>query len=194
MRNGNNNGAMVKGSVGDIAQRRGLTVAEAFMDAKAVVVVDTSASMGIGDAGNGRSRYTAACEQLARLQTDMPGEVAVVSFSNDAVFCPSGVPIDQGGGTDMRTALEFVKKCDGLMRIVVIGDGEPDDPAGTLALARTFAAAISCLFVGQEGSPGYYFMRELAAATGGVVASQEAKNLEMLSSNIRLLLSTGGGL
>jgi hypothetical protein len=185
------NNALVKGSVGDIAQRKGLTIAEAFMDAKAVIAIDTSGSMGQSDAGLGRTRYEAACEQLRRLQGEMPGEVAVVSFSSEAIFCPNGIPTNQCGGTDMAEALRFVKKCDGLMRIVIIGDGEPDDEADTLAVAATFTSKIDAIFIGNELSPGRDFMRRLAAATGGVSVANACADLDLLGRNVRLLLGAG---
>lgn len=181
--------ALVRGSIQDVATRRGLTVAEAFLDAEAVVVVDVSSSMDARDAGGGQARYTVAREQLARLQGEMPGKVAVVAFANDVAFCASGVPTFLGGSTDMAEALRFVHKCDGLMRVVVIGDGEPNDEDGTLREAAKFTNRIDTIFVGDETSRGREFMQRLAAATGGKAVRQDVAELGLLSDAVKGLLT-----
>jgi hypothetical protein len=184
--------AIVKGSIGEAALKRNVSVAEAFMDAEAVVVIDSSETMAQEDAGRGRSRYEAACDQLAKLQGEMPGKIAVVSFSDEAVFCPNGIPVFLRSGTDMAEALSFVKKCDGLMRIIVIGDGEPNDEDETLRVARTFASRIDTIFVGNELSAGREFMRRLSQATGGISVTNACADLDLsLGKNVRLLLSAG---
>lgn len=188
----NKSDSIVKGSINDSAIARNVSIAEAFMDAEAVVVVDTSASMGIQDAGLNRSRYQAACDQLARLQGEMPGKVAVVSYSSQAVFCPGGYPVNQGGSTDMVEALRFVKRVDGLMKVVIIADGEPNDAEGTLREASQFVGKIDCVFVGNELSAGRDFMRRLSEATGGVSVTNKTEDLDLeLAKNVRLLLTAG---
>lgn len=181
----------VKGSIKDTAVAKGITVAEAFAEADAVVVVDTSGSMAERDAGNGRTRYMVACEQLAKLQADMPGRVAVVSFSDQAIFCPSGVPTNQDGSTDMAEALRFVHRCDGLMRIVMISDGLPDAQEAALREAARFTAKIDTIYVGAENGYGRDFLRRLAEATGGIAVRQDVKELGLLAENVQRLLLAG---
>jgi uncharacterized protein with von Willebrand factor type A (vWA) domain len=84
--------AIVKGSLTDIQQTSGKSLAETFLNSEIVVLVDTSASMGQHDAPNGLSRYEAACNQLTTIQGANPGKVAVISFSSWPVFCPDGLP------------------------------------------------------------------------------------------------------
>jgi hypothetical protein len=63
-----------------------------MMDVDAVVIVDTSGSMGVHDSRDGQQRYDVACQELAALQARMPGKLAIVSFSDTALLCPTGVP------------------------------------------------------------------------------------------------------
>ena len=97
--------ALVPGSVGDVAEKSGVGVAEAFLGADYIVLVDTSGSMGDRDSRDGRSRYDVACRELAKLQGKYPGKVAVYAFSEDTAFCPGGVPTYYGGGTNLAGAL-----------------------------------------------------------------------------------------
>lgn len=161
---------LVRGSLGDLAQRGGISIAESFLSADAIVVVDISGSMESEDGRGGQSRYAVACQELATLQERNPGKVAVVAFSDRAQFVPGGRPPSVGtlgAGTDMAEALRFVKVADGLVGIVLVSDGEPNDESGTLTVARGFKSRISTIFVGPEGGYGQEFLRRLAKASGG---------------------------
>jgi hypothetical protein len=133
------------------------------------------------DSRGGRSRYSVACEELASLQNRMPGKVAVISFGTDVQFCPAGLPTNMNGSTAMDKALEFVKVADAIegMKFFLISDGEPNDSAQTLSIARTFKNRISTIYVGPEDSPsGRDFLQRLAKATGGeTVTADRAKEL-----------------
>lgn len=197
-----NNGQIAKGSLSDIARASGLSLAEAFISCDAVVLVDTSRSMNTEDAlddsvdradhPSGQmltSRYKAACWQLAKLQAELPGKVAVVAFSSIVEFCPSGYPRYIGAGTAMHKALEFIKVADGCgIKLVLISDGQPDAPDETLRIARTFISHIDTVYVGREGDSGAAFLRELAAATGGHARTQATNQLNELSQTVRLML------
>lgn len=194
--------AIAPGSLSDIARKSGLTLAEAFMSCDAVVIVDTSGSMAIKDAVDGdvdrkdhpsgqtnTSRYNAACWELTKLQADLPGKVAVIAFSDHAEFCPSGVPRNIGAGTAMHKALDFIKVADGTgIKLILISDGQPDDPQRTLDIARTFTSKIDTIFIGRGGDSGAEFLRRLAEATGGVSTTQATAQLNQLGSTVRLLL------
>jgi hypothetical protein len=90
----------------------GKSIAELFTNAEVVTIVDVSGSMNISDSREDKSRYEIACEELATIQRNKPGKVAVISFSDNAVFCPGGVPMYQGGGTELTKALRFAKIAD----------------------------------------------------------------------------------
>lgn len=182
--------AIVKGSLTDIQQQSGKSLAESFMSAELVVLVDTSASMGQHDAPGGISRYEAACNQLATIQGNNPGKVAVISFSSWPTFCPHGTPDNLNGSTDMVEALRFVKPVDGTdTKIVLVSDGEPDNADETLKLARTFQTAIDVIYIGREGGSGYKFLQELAKLTGGKSFKSEAPGL--LGNGVETLLLIG---
>jgi uncharacterized protein YneF (UPF0154 family) len=89
--------ALVSGSLAALAQQSGKSLAESFIHCDAVVIVDTSASMNDRDARGGVSRYKAAVEELTALQNALPGKIAVISFSDYAMFCPGG---DEQDGQD----------------------------------------------------------------------------------------------
>lgn len=182
--------AIVKGSLTDIQQQSGKSLAESFLSAEIVVVVDTSASMGQHDAPGGFSRYDAACNQLATIQGNNPGKVAVISFSSWPVFCPHGTPDNLNGSTDMVAALQFVKPVDGTdTKIVLVSDGEPDQADETLKLAKTFQTAIDVIYIGREGGYGYQFLQQLAKLTGGKSFKSEAPGL--LGESVEKLLLIG---
>jgi Mg-chelatase subunit ChlD len=161
--------AIVKGSLGDVAQCSGASIAEAFVGADIVVIVDTSGSMQARDSRGGRSRYNVACDELRSLQEHNAGKIAVLSFSGYTVFCPNGKPQFLGGGTDMAGALKFAKIADvSGMRFVLISDGHPDDEQKALATARAYTNRIDTIFVGREDdSRARAFLLRLAQATGG---------------------------
>ncbi|NPV77942.1 MAG: VWA domain-containing protein [Anaerolineae bacterium] len=163
------NTAIIPGSLGALAKQEGKSLAESFVNADLIVIVDTSGSMSSNDSKNGKSRYETACEELAALQENHPGKIAVLSFSNEVIFCPSGIPTNLGGGTDMAKALQFAKIADVPgMQFILISDGEPDDETKTLQVARTYQNKISTIYVGPEERPtGRDFLQRLAAATGG---------------------------
>ena len=172
--------AIVQGSLGDIARKENITLAESFLSAEAVVVVDMSGSMGAHDAPGGLTRFEAAEKELKQIQASMPGKIAVVAFSSEVQFCPGGVPTRMGGSTRMSAALRFVKPADGVAKIILISDGQPDSEKDTLAVAREFKHRIDTVYIGPE--EGWYaggraFLERLAAATGGEAMKSAAPGL-----------------
>jgi Mg-chelatase subunit ChlD len=179
---------IVKGSLGAMAQAANSSLAEAFMSADTVILVDTSGSMASFD--NDRlSRYDRACEELERLQGNLEGRIAVISFSGNVSFCPSGVPINYGGGTDIAGALKFAHVADGCVdRFILISDGEPQDESAALREAKKFTTKIDTIFIGSEGGDGQDFLHRLAAASGG--SSATIKQAAQLGEKIERLMLT----
>jgi len=181
---------LVYGSLQDIANRSGRPIAETFLSVDALVMVDTSGSMDSADCENNRTRYDLACEQLIRLQRDLPGKVGVISWSSHAIFDSGGVPTFLMGGTDLAGVLKFVKPADNTsIKLILISDGEPDDELKALALASQFKSKIDCIFVGPEGSPGRFFLQKLASLTGGQSVSQSVKDIADLKQTVAKLLT-----
>jgi Mg-chelatase subunit ChlD len=185
--------ALVKGSLYQVAQQSGRSLAEQFVNVRCAVIVDVSGSMEAKDAGESRSRWQAAGAEMRTLQAEMPGEIAVIAFSDRVQFVPSGVLPrvgELGGGTGMARALDFVREI-GLdtegVRVVLVSDGAPNSREATLATARKFTQRIDTIFVGPEGGRGAEFLAQLAAASGGVAAT--ASLVKELAATTRLLLT-----
>lgn len=171
--------AIVPGSLAAMVANHNMTLAESFMACRCIVLIDQSGSMGAADAPGGRTRYEAADDELARLQKRNPGRVAVISFSRTVRFCPGGVPFREGETTNMAAALRYVQLADGVAKIVLISDGEPDSAAETLAEASKFQHAIHTVYIGGEVDSygGRAFLGQLAAATGGRALQSDAPGL-----------------
>ena len=183
------NTQLVLGSLSAIAQQSNQSIAETFINADVIIIVDTSGSMAECDSRSGRSRYEVAGDELKNLQAHLPGKLALLSFSDDVIFCPSGIPFNYGGGTDLAKALKFAKVADVTgMRFIVISDGQPQNEEGALKVARTYKNKIDTIYVGPEGGEGQAFLKRLAKASGGQgVTAAQVKQLD--STVQRLLLS-----
>ena len=182
--------AIVPGSISDVAQRSGHSIAESFVNAKIIAIVDVSGSMATHDARDGRNRYSVALQELATLQHRYPGEVAVLAFSGKVEFIPGGVPPLFGESTDLAGALRFAKIADAPgLRFVVISDGQPDDREKALQAARAIEAQIDVVYVGPEDGSGASFLAQLASAGRGQ-AVQVSIN-ELASTVERLALCYG---
>lgn len=187
----NNQTAIIPGSLSAIAKASGQSIAETFMSAEVIIIVDTSGSMDTKDSRGDRSRYDVAIEELTNLQASLPGKIAVISFSSAVLFDPSGTPTKFGGGTDLAKALKFVKVADiEKMKFILISDGQPDSEREALSIAKTFKNKIDVIYVGPESNPtGRDFLSKLAAATGGKTIM--ADRAQLLNSSIQKLLASG---
>lgn len=181
---------LVYGSLKDIANRSGKGIAHSFLNVDALVMVDTSGSMDDQDCAGERRRYDVACEQLIRLQREIPGRVGVISWNSDARFCPGGIPTSPEGGTDMAGVLRFVQPADGTgIKMILISDGEPNHEQSALDVAKTFTSQIQTIYIGPENGSGRDFLRRLAEATGGQSVSQSVQDLGNLSKTVKGLLA-----
>lgn len=186
--------ALISGSLSAVARAESKSLAQTFIGADVVVLVDTSGSMGTRDTAQGQTRYDVACAELASLQTSLPGKVAVLSFSgqNQVMFCPDGRPHNFAGGTDLAGALRFAKVADVAgIRFILISDGEPDDEGRAMSTARGFTNRIDVIYVGSELNPrGRDFLTRLAAASGGTAVTVAAVGAQgQLSNEVRKLLT-----
>ena len=185
---------VVVGSLAAVAKADGVSLAESFVGADAIVIVDCSASMGDHDGGSGKTRYERALEEIGRLQADLPGKVAVIAFSSDVQFCPGGCPPFLCQNTDLAKALRFAKVADVAgMKFVVVSDGCPDDCDEAMRVGRGYKAHISTVFVGPEDDheEGRAFLAKLAAASGGAADVAHLAH-ELAVKTERLLLNQGG--
>jgi hypothetical protein len=183
------NTSLVPGSLGAIAQQSGKSVAEIFLSAEAIILVDTSGSMDQRDSRGGQKRYDLACQELTKLQAAMPGKCAVIAFSGRAVFCPGGIPEFLGGGTNLAEALRFIHHGDTPdMRFVIISDGEPDSEPEAEREAAKFVNQIDCVYVGPEGGAGQTWLYKLARLHQG--QGKTAAQAQELATTVETLLLT----
>jgi len=162
--------AVVSGSLGAVARQGGVSLAESFVGATAIVLCDVSGSMAAKDSRGGLSRYDVLLQELGQLQSNLPGKLAILAFSDSCIFVPGGEPPFMGSGTDLAAALRFAKVADGVgATFLVISDGCPDDQQEALDVARTFKSRIDSIFVGPENNreSGREFLARLATASGG---------------------------
>jgi Mg-chelatase subunit ChlD len=177
----------IPGSLASQAANTGHSIAETFIGADVIVLVDTSSSM-IDRDRTDKSRYERACDELAKVQALLPGKIAVLSFGDMVLFCPSGVPTQPCGMTDLTGALSFAKVADvDGMQFIVISDGEPNDEPSALLVASTYKNKIDTIFIGSESDGGARFLAQLAAASGG--QSIKDFSAKQLSSSVKGLLN-----
>jgi hypothetical protein len=123
-----------------------------FADAEFAVLVDVSGSMASADSRGGRRRIEVAREELAKLQAQHPGKLAIIGFSRDARFLPGGVVPEPEANTDLAGALGYaLRVSEAGLRTIVITDGCPDSGQDALAQAAHYTAGIDVVFVGHEG-------------------------------------------
>jgi len=183
---------VVTGSLQDIVQSKHTSLADAFVDVDAVILIDESGSMAATDSRGGKSRFSVACEELANLQKSQPGKFAVIGFSTEVVPHIGGVPIYQSGGTDMARALNYAKMFDvPTMQIFMVSDGEPNSEEQTIEVAKTYKHAnILTIFVGPETDRGGRdFLAKLAAVRGGKTTT--ADRVMELSEKVQTLMLEG---
>lgn len=181
---------LVPGSLRDVANGSKKSLAQVFTNIDALVLIDISGSMDLHDAPNGNTRWGAAVEQLTRLQREMPGRVGVIAWHSFPAFCPGGLPGEPDGDTNLTAALQFAKPADGLgIKLIVISDGEPNDEASALDLARQFKTHLDTIYVGPENGPGRDFLRRLASASGGQFSNNTTAGLAQLAPTIQRLIA-----
>jgi hypothetical protein len=184
------NTEIVYGSLGYLEQQ-GKSIAESFLSVDAIVMIDISVSMQAEDCQNGQMRHTVACDELRRLQRQIPGKLAIVEWATNHAFCPGGAPSPPNGwSTNMAGVLAFVKQADDCgIRFILISDGEPDNEQEALDQARRFKSKIDCVYIGPEGGKGADFMRRLSALTGGQSVSQSPREIIQLSQTLTKLIT-----
>ena len=130
---------IVKGSLSDVAQKTNQSLPMVLADIDAVVIVDVSYSM--TDSCQNSTRYKIANQKLAELQEKFQGKVAVIQFSDRAELVPDGKLQPLFESTNMVKALTVAHDYDDLgLKLIMISDGEPNDPQATLNYAKRFAS------------------------------------------------------
>lgn len=158
----------VRGSLVQVSQASNKPLAKVMLGISAVILFDSSSSMGLS-AGGSESRYELAHRELSRLQAEIPGKIAVVAFGETVAFCPDGNPPAPHGGTAMTEALEFCKLFDiKSTKFILISDGAPNNRDTALDVAKTYKNTIHTVYTGKSGSEyAEAFLREVSTVSGG---------------------------
>jgi hypothetical protein len=179
---------ILAGSPADIARREGTGLAEALYANMALIILgDNSGSMEAMDVENGPGEYLTreqkAMQELANLYEQYPGKALLIEFSNFVNIRPNGTFSGQHGGTDLTAALRFLRDV-GIdqipdIKVVVISDGHPDDPATCLKVAKQLGVKLNTIYCGpSDGYMGLHFLNDLANASGGRATTVENVDLE----------------
>lgn len=162
---------------------------------KKIFLLDISGSMEICIEGKSK------LDHLRSIMKDYP-EARKICFSSD-VYCnvdrngnvDCTIPTSAHGSTDLAGAIRRLR---GLAkrpeRIVLISDGDPDDPNAAIREATEFSVPIDIIFIGQKGSSGEMFMINLAKFTRGrqfTIEDKSANFQKQLSTKVAGLLTSG---
>jgi len=184
--------AIVPGSQSAVAKNSHQSLAESFLSAEMIILLDCSGSMDMRDAPGNISRKEAASNALRKLQAENPGKIALICFADRVEYAPHGSPVNCGGGTAMDKALEFAKIADDCgLKIVIVSDGLPNDEQDTLRIAKTYTTKIDAIYIGseQDYDGGRAFLQKLVGATRGQFYQSDAPG--MLGSGVERLLLGG---
>lgn len=181
---------IAKGSLLDVANQNKTSLAETFIHADGVVIVDISGSMAQNDSRNGKSRYDVACQELLNLQKNFSGKIAIIYFHDNPAFCPTGILDRPQGGTNLAEALQMARIADSILgfKFFLISDGEPDNEDLALQIASTYQNPIHTIYVGAEMGRGRDFLQKLAHLKQGGVFDTSFRVTESLESKIAGLL------
>ena len=181
---------IVRGSLAEQVKSHGTSLALEWLNVEVIALVDVSGSMDERDARGNRQRYAVACEEMARVQGERPGKVAVYAFSDSCTFAPGGVPAYEGHGTNLAGALRTLHKlCQGVSRLIVISDGSPNSESDALDAAAKITCQIDTVYIGDEGdSRARQFLERLAQVGRG--QRHDAPHADGLADTV-LLLTAG---
>lgn len=130
-----------------------------------VILADVSHSMAAPAWGTLRKIDVLRDAVAAAMQRNP--ECRLIAFSETARPVKS-VP-EPESSTNLVAGLEAARAYDPGV-LLLISDGQPDDPAAALKIAASWRGAIDVLYVGPDGdASAIEFMRKLAAAAGGEV-------------------------
>lgn len=153
------------------------------------LLLDVSSSMD----GAGRERPIDKLRATARhLRTDMPTVRQIVfpgsganGWSGGAEEIAGDIP-EPRGTTPLGAAIQLAASL-GALHLVIVSDGEPDDPQAAARAAREAKCQIDVVYVGTVGGRGEAFLQQLAKAHGGSCDTISLQT-QQLETKIRGLL------
>jgi hypothetical protein len=171
----------------------------------AVLLCDTSASMGWHDTWTGKRRIDHLAEVLAYVlsQTKVQVLCSFNSIVREHKLTTSVSLEEPQGGTDLALALRWCKESVKPVpeQLHILSDGQPNEPARALEAMRALMAAwsrppVHCYFCGDDNdAPAKAFLRDLAAL-GGPGSGMDSFNLatpRRLAKELVLRITHDGG-
>jgi hypothetical protein len=170
----------------------------------AVLLCDTSASMGWQDTWTGKRRIDHLAEVLAYVLSKT--RVQVLCSFNSIVRehkLTTSVSLEEpSGGTDLALALRWCRNevAPEPEQLLILSDGQPNDPDNAIRAMRMLMAAwgkppVHCYFCGDDNdAPAKAFLAQLAAM-GGPGSSMDSFNLatpKRLAENLVLRITHEG--
>ncbi len=140
---------------------------------------------------NGKRAIDWLREAVARMQDEAKTagtRVALVCFNN-AAWLAQSITDDPYGGTAMDAGL---KECARLnpAKVIVVSDGEPNDPEAALSAARECPGVIDMIYVGIDGNKhAIEFMNKLVKIGAGAGVVRELGKASELLGTLREMLA-----
>jgi len=161
----------------------------------AVILADVSGSMDRLEGS--RRRIDRLQDILRQVLPDVPA-ARLIAFGSVPIelrgFEPNALGLPEpAGGTALHSALELVARGPRPTRIVLISDGNADDPQAALAAARALApVTIDALYCGPDDDRAALgFMRSLSLAGGrpGISGARSLAAPKALADELKLRLT-----
>lgn len=152
-----------------------------FADKEVCLLLDCSGSMDIMIDPAQR-----AIDALRAMAEDFK-DVRRFEFSDGCVEIPVGIqlaPYGANGGTNMRHAFETVKAA-GIKHVIIMTDGQPADPEGTLKSAQ--GLRVDVFYIGPDPAPE--FLKQLAQMSGGSYGKDSLTARKALTQKVRALIA-----
>lgn len=158
--------------------------------ANVFLLIDCSSSMR-ERMQNGRSRIAGLRSVVEQIERERPTPLVAFgpfSYGDTPAQFVTTVP-DASGGTPLAETIDFAK-ANGATRVVVISDGEPNNPEGAMEAAARFGGRIDVVFVGDAGPySGAEFLDRLAQSTGGERFVGDLGETKAITGKVMLLLN-----
>jgi len=177
---------VVKAETGMVRSKFERTLAKMEGSQDTVLVLDTSGSMQEHGA-TGERRIDALRSVVYGIRSRGTAFRQLI-FNTDSEW--SDIITEPTGGTNLAEAFDACRAA-GAKHVILVSDGEPDDPTAALHAAKQLGCPIDVFYVGPEGhASAQDFMKSLAKTTGASVGSVSFAELE---SKIAGVLSQNAG-
>jgi Mg-chelatase subunit ChlD len=172
--------SLVKGSLASLVQARKAQRTVMFL-------IDCSGSMNYPLVGGG-TRMSALREVMRELaHQGHSRQMVSIGGYGPVGFLTHSIP-EPSGSTPLAEAIEFAH-FHGAGHLIVISDGEPNDPEHAMHAAQQFGGPIDVFFVGDAGSQGEQFLQQLARHSGGKLDTISLDQPKQLEAKLKGLLA-----